>query len=145
MIFGHIDIEPVVQKMAIESSLKNIEAVEKMISQLKEEFALSEESCDDIWLALHEAVSNAIRHGNKFDSSKKVRISVESKYGRYVCFTIKDEGEGFNPAGIPDPTHPDRIEEPNGRGVFLINQLADLVSYSQNGTCLEMCFALYKS
>ena len=62
-----------------------------------------------------------------------------------MCFTIKDEGEGFIPKNVPDPTSPERIGEPNGRGVFLINKLADIVNYTQNGTCVEIGFDLYKN
>jgi serine/threonine-protein kinase RsbW len=145
MLLACIDIEPVVQKMVLESSLESVGIVDQLILKLREEYAISEEMCSDIWLTLNEAVSNAIRHGNKFDPSKKVRISLESKYDRFICFSIKDEGDGFDPASVPDPTSPERIGEPNGRGVFLINKLADKVEYSLNGTCLEMCFDLYKN
>ena len=131
--------------MVLNSSLENIEAVEKLISQVKEEYSLSDECCNDIWVALNEAVSNAIKHGNKLDPTKKVRVSVETKYERYLCFTVKDEGEGFNFKDIPDPTTPELIGEPNGRGVFLINKLADKVNFFNNGTVLEICFDLYKN
>jgi len=70
---------------------------------------------------------------------------VETKHERYLCFTIKDEGAGFDPKIIPDPTTPERITEPNGRGVFLINKLADFVNYSENGTCVEIGFDLFKN
>jgi serine/threonine-protein kinase RsbW len=145
MVFGFVDIEPINQKMVLESNLESIDVVEKLISQAKDEFSISEEMCNYIWIALNEAVSNAIKHGNKFNPSKKVRLAVETKYERYICFTVKDEGEGFDFTQVPDPTSPDRIAEPNGRGVFLINKLADIVTYSNNGTCLEMCFDLYKN
>lgn len=145
MLLGCIEIESFVQKMVLESSLENIDAVEKLIAGIKREYALSDAACNDIWLSLNEAVSNAIRHGNKFDPAKKVHLSVESKYGRFICFTIKDEGEGFDPASVPDPTHPDYIGEPNGRGVYLIHKLADVVNYSHNGTSLEVCFDLFKN
>jgi serine/threonine-protein kinase RsbW len=145
MLLACIDIEPVVQKMVIESNLENVGVVDELISRIREEHSISEEMCSDIWLTLNEAVSNAIRHGNKFDPSKKVRISVESKYDRYICFSVRDEGDGFDPAAVPDPTSPERIGEPGGRGVFLISRLADKVEYSLNGTCLEMCFDLFKN
>lgn len=143
MVLGFVDIESVSQKTVLNSSLESIEVVEKLISQAKDEFAISEEMFNYIWIALNEAVSNAIKHGNKFDPSKKVRLAVETKYERYICFTVKDEGAGFDFTSVPDPTTPDRIAEPNGRGVFLINKLADIVNYSQNGTCVEMCFDLF--
>ena len=145
MILGYIDIEPYTQMMVLRSSLESIESVEKLISQVKEQYALSDQCCNDVWVVLNEAVSNAIRHGNKYDPTKKVRLSVETKFDRYLCFTVKDEGNGFDPANIPDPTSPERIYEPSGRGVFLIKKLADAVNYTRNGSSVEMVFDLYKN
>lgn len=145
MVLGYIDIESISQKMVLESNLESVQTVEKLISQAREEYAISEENYNYIWIALNEAVSNAIKHGNKFNPAKKVRLTVETKYERYLCFTIKDEGAGFDPKSVPNPTSPDRIGEPNGRGVFLINKLADLVNYTENGTCVEIGFDLYKN
>ena len=145
MLLGYIDIESLSQKMVLESNLESVLTVERLISQAREEYAITEENYNYIWIALNEAVSNAIKHGNKFNPSKKVRLTVETKEDRYLCFTIKDEGEGFDFTCVPDPTSSERIAEPNGRGVFLINKLADIVNYTQNGTCVEIGFDLYKN
>lgn len=145
MLLGYIDLESISQKMVLESNLESVLAVENLISQAKEEYAISEDNYNYMWIALNEAVSNAIKHGNKFNSAKKIRLTVETKEDRYLCFTIKDEGNGFDPSNIPDPTSPERISEPNGRGVFLINKLADIVNYTENGTCVEIGFDLYKN
>jgi serine/threonine-protein kinase RsbW len=145
MLLGYIDIESLSQKMVLESNLESVLTVENLISQVKEQYAITEENYNYIWIVLNEAVSNAIKHGNRFDPLKKVRLSIETKQDRYLCFIIKDEGSGFDPSLVPDPTTPERIDQPNGRGVFLINKLADIVNYSENGTCLEICFDLYKN
>jgi anti-sigma regulatory factor (Ser/Thr protein kinase) len=145
MLLGYIDIESLSQKLVLESSLESVLAVENLIAQAKDEYAITEENYNYIWIVLNEAVSNAIKHGNKFDPDKKVRLSIETKEDRYLCFTIQDEGSGFDPSSIPDPTTPERIAQPNGRGVFLIYKLADIVNYSGNGTCVEICFDLYKN
>lgn len=145
MLLGYIDIESISQKMVLESNLESVLTVERLISQARDEYAISEENYNYIWIVLNEAISNAIKHGNKFNPSKKVRLKVETKEERYLCFTIKDEGEGFDFTAVPDPTSPERICEPNGRGVFLINKLADIVKYSENGTCVEIGFDLYKN
>jgi serine/threonine-protein kinase RsbW len=138
-----MDFSP--RQLLLDSNLESIDLVESLISKVKEEHSISEESYTGIWIAINEAVTNAIKHGNKYDPSKKVIFSVEKKEGRYICFTVKDEGAGFDPAGVPDPTCSECIEEPNGRGVYLINKLADTVQFSNNGTILEMCFDLYKN
>lgn len=145
MLLGYVDIESISQKMVLESNLESVLTVEKLISQARDEYAISEENYNYIWIALNEAVSNAIKHGNKFNPKKKVRMTVETKDDRYLCFTIKDEGDGFDPRKVPDPTSAERIGEPNGRGVFLIHKLADIVKYSENGTCVEIGFDLYKN
>ena len=145
MVLGYIDIESLSQKMVLESNLESVITVEKLISKVRDEYAITEENYNYIWIVLNEAVSNAIKHGNKFDPAKKVRLKVETRDDRYLCFIIKDEGAGFDPTIIPNPTSPERIAEPNGRGVFLINKLADIVNYSENGSCLEIGFDLYKN
>jgi serine/threonine-protein kinase RsbW len=133
------------QALELPSCLESIHVVEMVILQVKEKHAINEENYTGIWIAINEAVTNAIKHGNRYDPSKKVFFSIETKENRYLCFTVKDEGDGFDPAGVPDPTSAERLEEPNGRGVFLIRNFADTVKFSQNGTLLEMCFDLCKN
>ncbi len=140
-----IDIEPVTQKLVLESKLKSVEAVDELISKVREEYSISEDYCNDIWVVLNEAVSNAIKHGNKFDPTKKVRLSFESKVERFLSFKVKDEGRGFDPDKVPDPTSPSRIYEPNGRGIFLMRKLSHQVTFSDDGRCVEMIFDLFKS
>ena len=83
-------------------------------------------------IAMTEAVNNAIVHGNKLDSNKMVdvRVSVD---GPVLEFRIADEGPGFDFENIPDPTSPENIEKPNGRGVFLMRQLADTCEFEELG------------
>ncbi len=139
------DFEPVTHKLVLESKLKSVEAVDELISKVREEYSISEDYCNDIWVVLNEAVSNAIKHGNKFDPTKKVRLSFESKVERFLSFKVKDEGRGFDPDKVPDPTSPSRIYEPNGRGIFLMRKLSHQVTFSDDGRCVEMIFDLFKS
>lgn len=91
----------------------------------------------NLFIALDEAFVNAIKHGNKFDANKIVRISAEvsSKEAR---FTIEDEGEGFNVSEIPDPTNPENLFKTSGRGVLFIHNIMDEVSYNSRGNRLTM-------
>lgn len=91
----------------------------------------------NLFIALDEAFVNAIKHGNKFDANKIVRISAEvsSKEAR---FTIEDEGEGFNVSEIPDPTDPENLFKASGRGVLFIHNIMDEVSYNSRGNRLTM-------
>jgi serine/threonine-protein kinase RsbW len=145
MLLAQFDIEISCQKMVLGSNLRNIEAVEKLITNLREQYLFSDDLHNRIWIVLNEAVTNAIRHGNKFNPSKNVKLLVEQQSDRFISFTIKDQGEGFDPDNVPDPTSPERIEEPNGRGVFLIRKLADYVCYSANGTAVEVRFDLFSN
>jgi serine/threonine-protein kinase RsbW len=91
----------------------------------------------NLFIALDEAFVNAIKHGNKFDANKIVRIAAEvsSKEAR---FTIEDEGEGFNVSEIPDPTNPENLFKASGRGVLFIHNIMDEVSYNSRGNRLTM-------
>ena len=145
MLIDYSDTETSARSISLASNMESIEAGEDFISKLKDEYSLNEGCFTCIWIAMHEALSNAIVHGNKFNAIKKVTLSAETKYERYLCFTVKDEGEGFDFANVPDPTSPDLIGEPNGRGVYLINKLADIVNFSNEGRIVEMCFDMYKN
>ena len=142
---GFIDIEATTQKLVIESKLKNVDSLDAVLKKLKQEFGITERNYNDIWIVLNEAVSNAIKHGNKYSNTKAVRISYDLKDNRYLCFTVADEGDGFNPEDVPDPTSPERLHQPNGRGIYIMKRIADNVSYSKNGTQVEMDFDLYKN
>jgi CheY-like chemotaxis protein len=91
----------------------------------------------NLFVALDEAFVNAVKHGNRNDSSKLVRITAElsSKEAR---FTIEDEGEGFNVQEIPDPRDPENLFKTSGRGVLLIYNIMDEVKYNARGNRLTM-------
>ena len=91
----------------------------------------------NLFVALDEAFVNAVKHGNRNDSSKLVRITAElsSKEAR---FTIEDEGEGFNVQEIPDPRDPENLFKTSGRGVLLIYNIMDEVAYNARGNRLTM-------
>lgn len=91
----------------------------------------------NLFIALDEAFVNAVKHGNKFDVTKFVRISAEvsSKEAR---FTVEDEGDGFNIAEVPDPTDTENLFKTSGRGVLIIHNVMDEVRYNERGNRLEM-------
>lgn len=91
----------------------------------------------NLFVALDEAFVNAIKHGNKFDANKIVRISAEVSPTE-ARFTIEDEGEGFNINEIPDPTNPENLFKASGRGVLIIHNIMDEVSYNERGNRLTM-------
>ncbi len=91
----------------------------------------------NLFVALDEAFVNAVKHGNKFDSNKLVRISVEIS-PKKASFTIEDEGEGFNVEEIPDPRDPENLFKTSGRGVMFIYNIMDKVRYNKRGNRLTM-------
>ena len=127
------------QKIRISSKAENIILVERMIEDVCDLFNISEDYYGNILVSLTEAVNNAIYHGNKANPNKGIDISFKSHPDR-VSFSVKDEGPGFNFNDLPDPTNPENIEKPNGRGVFLMRNLADKVYFEDNGSKVILDF-----
>src|SRR5918912_498115 len=91
----------------------------------------------NLYVALDEAFVNAVKHGNKNDPSKLVRITAELST-KECRFTVEDEGEGFNVQEIPDPCDPENLFKSSGRGVLLIYNIMDEVKYNERGNRLTM-------
>lgn len=88
-------------------------------------------------LALEEAITNAYRHGNKADPSKKIRVCYQVTPEK-VVIEIHDEGEGFRPDDVPDPTLPENIDRPHGRGIMLMRAYLDVVEFAESGNCVRL-------
>jgi len=91
----------------------------------------------NLFVALDEAFVNAVKHGNKFDAKKLVRITAEVSK-QEARFTIEDEGEGFDVKNIPDPLDPENLFKTSGRGVLFIYNIMDEVKYNERGNRLTM-------
>lgn len=123
----------------IPSLAENIRIIESFIDNAKEKYQLDDDIYGNIMIAVTEAVNNAIRHGNKDNSAKNVFISLSLEDGM-IKFKIQDEGEGFNFHQLPDPTSPENISKPGGRGIFLMKHLSDEVDFKDNGKVVELSF-----
>jgi len=123
------------------SELKNISLAEQLVDLISTKHKISNDLYGNILISLTEAVNNAVVHGNKLDASKQVEISYKCDKHNLVL-NVKDEGLGFNYNVLPDPTSSENIEKLNGRGIFLIKNLADEVKFLNNGTQIEMKFKL---
>jgi len=93
---------------------------------------------DAIELALTEALANAVIHGAKGDPSKIIECDVGCDECRGVLIVVRDPGDGFDPAVIPNPVQGENIYSDHGRGIYLINQLMDEVKFLKNGTEIRM-------
>jgi serine/threonine-protein kinase RsbW len=118
--------------MVIPSDPAQARAVQDQIEQLLLSFPVGDRDVFSIKLALEEAIVNAIKHGNQLDRSKSVRISYRLHADRFEV-QITDEGAGFDPADVPDPTAVENLERPCGRGLMLMRYYMTEVHYNQCG------------
>jgi len=125
--------------LAISSEIVNLRVVEKELDDLSLELGIAEDNYGKIMVCAMEAVNNAIIHGNKSDKGKSVKIVMRNE-GNELIITVEDEGSGFKPAEIPDPTKPENIEALSGRGVFLMSRLADKIEFNDKGNVVIMHF-----
>jgi serine/threonine-protein kinase RsbW len=91
----------------------------------------------DVRLALEEAIVNAVKHGNRNDPAKQVRVRYRVT-AEEVEAEVEDQGPGFDPGGLPDPTALENLERPCGRGVFLIRCYTSWMRYNERGNCLTL-------
>jgi serine/threonine-protein kinase RsbW len=92
----------------------------------------------EIEVAVREALSNAVRHGCRNDPGKTVQLLVACDEGRGMLIIVRDPGPGFDPARIPSPTLGQNVFRHHGRGIYLINELMDEVSFHEGGTEIRM-------
>ncbi len=130
-----------VEKIVIESDTKNISLVEKLIDDISNQYDIHADVYGKLLLAIVEGVNNAIVHGNKLDLAKNVEIEYQITDSE-VKFSIMDQGSGFDYNNIPDPTLPENLEKTHGRGIFLMNHLADKIEFENNGSKVILIFNL---
>jgi serine/threonine-protein kinase RsbW len=123
----------------VPSLSENIRMIESFIDNAKERFHLDDDIYGNIMIAVTEAVNNAIKHGNSNDRSKNVLLSLNLE-DSLIKFIVKDEGIGFDYNNLPDPTAPENIEKPGGRGIFLMKHLSDEVKFKDKGRVVELSF-----
>jgi serine/threonine-protein kinase RsbW len=132
-------VEITVDKMIFKSDTKNISLIERLIDDLSVKHKLHNDIYGKLLLAVVEAVNNAIVHGNKMDPHKEVEVEYTIEEKR-ISFVIKDQGDGFDYTNVPDPTKPENIEKTHGRGIFLMNHLADEIEFESEGRIVKLAF-----
>ncbi len=123
----------------IPSLSENIRMIESFIDNAKDQFNLNDDIYGNIMIAVTESVHNAIQHGNSGDVKKSVYLSLTLQEN-VIRFTVQDEGPGFSYENLPDPTSPENLERPGGRGIFLMKHLSDEVNFLKNGRVVELVF-----
>jgi serine/threonine-protein kinase RsbW len=129
-----------ISNLEIASDLSELVGVERLINDVCVHLGLEEEYYGNILIAVTEAVNNAIIHGNKNDKNKRVLISAYESDLEF-WFLIKDDGRGFDFTNLPDPTSPENILLENGRGIFLMNNLADKIDFLSGGSEVKVVFS----
>lgn len=127
-------------RLNINSKLENVRDVEPFLKEFFSKYNINNECYGDMLLVLTEAVTNSIKHGNRFDPNKLVQIELQKHECGKVSFKIEDEGQGFDPKSVLDPTQPQRLSQPNGRGLYLIREIANKVKYTERGRCCKIEF-----
>lgn len=127
--------------MVIKSEIQNINLVERLIDDISVKYQIHSDVYGKLLLAVVEGVNNAIVHGNKLVKDKDVVVEYNVS-DKSIEFLISDCGKGFDYKNLPDPTKPENIERTHGRGIFLMNHLADELEFNEPGNQVKMIFYL---
>ena len=127
------------KKIRIESTVGSLRVVENAIDEATTVIGISQDNYGKILVSAMEAVNNAITHGNHSNPEKMVDIEIYFNSNE-LMISVTDEGTGFRPETVPDPTTPENIEELNGRGIYLMSHLADKIQYTEKGNSVTMTF-----
>ena len=125
------------------SSLQWVHTLHAIISEILSQMPLDEESSDQINLAVVEAGTNAIKHGNQEDPEKRAYFEFVIQPDQFTI-VIQDQGQGFDRERVPDPMQPENLFKSSGRGLFLIESCMDDVTYEKSGTLIKMVKRLTK-
>ena len=125
------------KEIVVQNDLASAKRPESLILAEVERCGYCESAAFAIKLALEEAMTNAVRHGNANDPGKRIfiRYTVTTERTEIV---IRDEGRGFQPEAVPDPTRPENIDRPNGRGIMLMRAYLDEVIFSSDGNQVRL-------
>ena len=126
-------------KIEIPSKIDSLIEIERLIDLISENVNISSDIYANILVGVTEAIKNAMIHGNKLNSEKKVHVEYTIN-DKYIVFKISDTGNGFDYYSVPDPTLPENIEKESGRGLFLMNCLADEVIFNDTGNEVSLKF-----
>jgi serine/threonine-protein kinase RsbW len=132
-------------EITISSRFENIELVQVIAEYLCESAGMDDDGSHWVGMAVREAVANAIKHGNKLDTRKKVNATFDLDNGE-LAIRIRDEGTGFDPDKVSDPLTPQNLMKTSGRGIFYMKTFMDRIDYrfEEGGTELTMTKHLTK-
>ena len=115
--------------LVLASRFENIEVAERALRDLCHEVGCDGDDLYWVVTALREALANAVRHGNRSEPERKVLVDYTVDPST-VTIQVEDEGQGFDPGNIPDPTDPETLLRPSGRGIFYMQQFMNRVEFT---------------
>jgi len=126
-------------ELKLPSRIEAVYEAAALVAEIVSRSGIGEDVAFGIDMAVREAVTNAVLHGNKLDESLRLEISIRNS-STSLEISVHDEGQGFNPADIPDPTKEENLLKSSGRGIFFMRNFMDEVSWSSNpqGTTVQM-------
>jgi serine/threonine-protein kinase RsbW len=129
------------QHFTLPTDLDSLAEIESLIEQIRAERDFGDEVEGNLMMAFHEAVTNAIIHGNQLDPAKVVDIKAWFEDHQLVL-QVTDQGIGFNPEALPDPLDENNLLKSGGRGVFLIRQFSDEIEFNDKGNVITIRYNL---
>jgi len=121
------------------SDLNESASIQRQIMEIWLKNGVSDGDLPDLQLALEEGLANAVKHGNQLNPAKLVKVECQLLDDCMIRVTIEDEGAGFNPEEVPDPTDFANLDKPSGRGIVLMRAFMDEVLYNDRGNQLTFC------
>lgn len=121
----------IIEKLHIPSNPDQLSLVDEVAQKAAMQMGFTKEQSDDVSIAVTEIVNNAIMHGNLADPKKEVMITFH-KLKNSLKIQVKDEGEGFKPEEIDDPTKEENIHKSKGRGIYIVKHLMDSVKFKNS-------------
>ncbi len=125
-------------RLSLPSELRAVSPFIEHVMRFVARFRIKDGTEMDIEVALREALLNAIFHGNGQDPGKTVFVAIRCSTGGETSLTVGDEGEGFDPSAVPDPTAPENLMSTSGRGIYLMRALMDEVWFEEGGKVVQM-------
>ena len=137
---SEMTLQPHTVRLEIGSRIEMIDVVQVLLARLALTSGFDDDTAHYICVAVRESVSNAIRHGNRFDPDKRVAVTIELDGGA-ITISVCDQGEGFDPSTLRDPRAEENLLRADGRGVFFMRSFMDEVTFAfpePRGTVVTM-------
>ncbi|MBV9214736.1 MAG: ATP-binding protein [Acidobacteria bacterium] len=119
------------RQINLPSRLESVDEAAMTVDEFARSCGFGDDFISSIDLAIRESVANAVKHGNKFDESKQVELTIADSDEAFEVI-VRDHGAGFDVDDVPDPTNPENLLKANGRGILFMNAFMDEVRWENH-------------